>query len=64
MKTFHSVLVQVGKPKILDYCSKKVPNYNYVLEQGEDYIYVADMGNNDYDRTEFYIYRFKEPLIK
>ena len=30
-------------------------------EPGESYIYVGDIGNNDYDRESFQVYRFKEP---
>ena len=30
-------------------------------EEGVDYIYVGDIGNNNYDRTILYIYRFPEP---
>ena len=30
---------------------------------GISYIYLGDIGNNDYDREEIYIYRFPEPDI-
>ena len=30
---------------------------------GIDYIFLADMGNNDGDRDNFAIYRFEEPKL-
>lgn len=31
--------------------------------QGINYIYLGDIGNNDYDREEVYVYRFPEPEV-
>ena len=30
-------------------------------DAGINYIYLGDIGNNDYDREELYVYRFPEP---
>ena len=30
---------------------------------GQDYLFIGDIGNNDYDRRFLQVYRFPEPLV-